>query len=89
MGCMDLVLGGAPGAGQCMLSPGLYVPRVPAGVSSSATISEGSGSTSGAVLKVLRPTSVSDDTVASYMIQAYSDAEGSTKVRHGVPVCGS
>lgn len=67
-----------------MLSTWVWLPCVPAGVASSATIAEGSGSTSGAVLKVLRPTSVSDDTVASYMIQAYTDAAGSTKVRHGV-----
>lgn len=68
-----------------MLSTWLCLPRMPAGVASSATIAEGSGSTSGAVLKVLRPTSVSDDTVASYMIQAYTDAGGSSKVRHGMP----
>ena len=67
-----------------MLSTCLRLSHAPAGVASSATIAEGSGSTSGAVLKVLRPASVSDDTVASYMIRAYTDAEGSTKVRDGM-----
>ena len=50
------------------------------GVSTSASIVAGSGSTAGAELSVLRPTNVSDDAVATYLIQAYSDEEGNTKV---------
>ena len=54
--------------------------RFTVGVSTSASIVAGSGSTSGAELKVLRPTNVSDDAVATYLIQAYSDEKGDTKV---------
>ncbi|PRW20837.1 Ig-like domain repeat [Chlorella sorokiniana] len=57
------------------------------GVSSSASIAEGTGSTSGALLKVLRPENVSDDTVATYLIQAYTNAAGTAK--YGEEVRGS
>lgn len=38
------------------------------------------GSAAGAVLSVLSPSSVSDTETASYLIQAFSDDQGSTKV---------
>ena len=39
-----------------------------------------SGGISGATLRVVRPGTMPDDAVATYLIQAYSDAEGTTKV---------
>ena len=45
-----------------------------------ASILEATGDTSGATLQVLRPDNVSDDAVATYLIQAYSDAGATTKV---------
>lgn len=51
-----------------------------AGISSSATIVGGSGDTSGATLRVMRPDNMSDDAVATYLIQAYSDDKGTAKV---------
>ncbi|PRW20918.1 fibronectin type III domain-containing [Chlorella sorokiniana] len=50
------------------------------GVSTNAKILAVSGDTSGAELKVLRPDNMSDDAVATYLIQAYSDAAATTKV---------
>ena len=60
--------------------PAQSTPHPTAGVSSSATIVGGSGDTSGATLRVLRPDNMSDDAVATYLIQAYSDADASIKV---------
>lgn len=51
-----------------------------AGISSSPTIIDGSGDTSGATLRVLRPDDMSDDAVATYLMQAYSDADAAAKV---------
>ncbi len=51
-----------------------------AGISSSATIVGGSGDTSGATLRVMRPDNMSDDAVATYLIQAYADDKATTKV---------
>lgn len=61
----------------------------PAGISSTPGISSASGDTSGAELKVLRPDTMADDAVATYLIQAYTDAEGSTKVRHPTAVAAA
>ena len=58
-------------------------PLPTAGISSSATIVGGSGDTSGATLRVLRPDNMSDDAVATYLIQAYSDADASIEVGDG------
>lgn len=55
-----------------------------AGVSSSPTIVGLTGDASGATLDVMRPGNMSDDAVATYLIQAYADAEGSTKVGRGM-----
>lgn len=54
--------------------------RCPAGISSTPGISSATGGTSGAELKVLRPGTMADDAVATYLIQAYSDEAGNTKV---------
>ena len=53
---------------------------VHAGIATTASILSGSGDTSGATLQVLRPDNMSDDAVATYLIQAYSDAGATTKV---------
>ena len=58
-----------------------------AGISSSPTIVGGSGDTSGATLQVQRPGNMSDDAVATYLIQAFSDADGKTKVGRRAGVC--
>ena len=50
------------------------------GISTAASIIDGTGDTSGATLQVLRPESMADDAVATYLIQAYSDENGNTKV---------
>ena len=39
-----------------------------------------SGDTSGATVRVARPDTMPDDAVATYLIQAYSDAQGTAKV---------
>ena len=39
-----------------------------------------SGDTSGATLRVTRPGTMPDDAAATYLIQAYSDADGTVKV---------
>ena len=54
-----------------------------AGISSVAAIVNGTGSTAGAELQVLRPGNMSDDAVATYLIQAFSDESGNTKVGYG------
>lgn len=51
-----------------------------ADVSSQPTIVGTSGGLSGASLRVVRPATMPDDAVATYLIQAYSDAAGTTKV---------
>ena len=56
----------------------------PAGISTTPSISSISGDTSGATLRVMRPGTMADDAVASYVIQAYTDAEASTKVGHAL-----
>lgn len=54
-----------------------------ADVSSMPTIVGSSGDTSGATLRVVRPGTMPDDAAATYLIQAYSDAQGNTKVGGG------
>ena len=54
--------------------------HVAAGISSSPGITSATGDTSGATLRVLRPDTMADDAVATYLIQAYSDEKGNTKV---------
>ena len=55
-------------------------PACGADVSTRPTIVGASGDTSGATLRVVRPGTMPDDAVATYLIQAYSDAEGTAKV---------
>ncbi len=70
------------------LSLHLHVDHAPAflptGISSVAAIVNGTGSTAGAELQVLRPGNMSDDAVATYLVQAYSDENGNTKARTGI-----
>lgn len=51
-----------------------------AGISTNPAISSATGDTSGAQLRVMRPGTMADDAVATYLIQAFSNEEGTTKV---------
>jgi len=51
-----------------------------AGISSSPTVVGVVGDASGATLRVMRPDNMSDDAVATYLIQAYADDKATTKV---------
>ena len=61
-------------------SPNCCSPPTTAGISTSPGISSAIGDTSGAEIKVLRPDTMADDAVATYLIQAFSDDQGATKV---------
>lgn len=78
---MCVCVGEAGAHGDCTAAHRFpWPPDLPAGISSAAFIAESAGDTSGATLQVMRPDNMSDDAVATYLIQAYSDAGATTKV---------